>query len=97
MYALLVPSAQRFISAVLAKVNVELRAIGVATGAPTPCLFSPAWIARVASPQRWTGFFVIGAPLSRSQRQMPQPNWSGRNENLPRAVPTFFGQISRSA
>jgi hypothetical protein len=37
MYALLFPSAHRFISAVLAKVNVELREITVPTAAATPC------------------------------------------------------------
>jgi hypothetical protein len=50
MYALLLPSAQRFISAVSENVKVDERTIGVATGPPTPWFDSPAWIARVASP-----------------------------------------------
>jgi hypothetical protein len=37
MYALLLPSAQRFISAVEEKVKVEERQISVTTAAPTPC------------------------------------------------------------
>jgi hypothetical protein len=36
MYALLLPSAHSFISAVEEKVNVDVRQIGVLTGAPTP-------------------------------------------------------------
>jgi hypothetical protein len=36
MYALLLPSAHSFISAVEDKVNVDVRQIGVLTGAPTP-------------------------------------------------------------
>src|SRR3981081_1096731 len=48
MYALLLPSAHNFISAVEEKVNVEVRAIGVPTPTPTPCLFpSPACTAVV--------------------------------------------------
>jgi hypothetical protein len=50
MYALLLPSAQRFISAVSENVNVDERTMGVATGPPTPWFDSPAWIARVESP-----------------------------------------------
>src|SRR5487761_777941 len=51
MYAELLPSAQRFISAVEENVNVELRTISGATGPLRPCLRSPRWIAMVASAQ----------------------------------------------
>src|SRR6266576_2886414 len=53
MYALLLPSAHIFISAVEEKVNVEVRAIGVPTPTPTPCLFpSPACTALVCAPRK---------------------------------------------
>src|ERR1700716_896392 len=53
MYALLLPSAHNFISAVEEKVNVEVRAIGVPTPTPTPCLFpSPACTALVCEPRK---------------------------------------------
>jgi hypothetical protein len=43
MYALLFPSAHRFISSVEENVNVDDRQMLGPTGAPTPCLFgSPA-------------------------------------------------------
>src|SRR5712671_2833385 len=53
MYALLLPSAHNFISAVEENVNVEVRAIGVPTPTPTPCLFpSPACTALVCAPRK---------------------------------------------
>src|SRR5712671_357046 len=52
MYALLLPSAHNFISAVEENVNVLVRAIGVPTPTPTPCLFpSPACTALVCAPR----------------------------------------------
>src|SRR5580765_5264348 len=52
MYALLLPSAHNFISAVEENVNVLVRAIGVPTPTPTPCLFpSPACTALVCEPR----------------------------------------------
>src|SRR5229473_5334998 len=52
MYALLLPSAHNFISAVEENVNVLVRAIGVPTPTPTPCLFpSPACTALVWEPR----------------------------------------------
>src|SRR6266849_5833693 len=80
MYALLLPSAQRFISAVLEKVKVEVRAMGVLTGTPTPCLDSPLWMARVASPQSCAGFLVIGPPLSPQPNARQRPNWRAGDE-----------------
>src|SRR5258708_7132300 len=51
MYALLFPSAQRFISSVEEKVNVELRQMLRPTDVPTPCRSgSPAWTALVCGP-----------------------------------------------
>src|SRR5579863_1127085 len=50
MYAELFPSAQRFISAVDANVNVELRTISGVTGPLLPLRASPRCIAVVASP-----------------------------------------------
>jgi hypothetical protein len=48
---LLLPSAQRFISAVEEKVKVEVREMGALTGPPTPWrLPSPAWMACVWAP-----------------------------------------------
>ena len=48
MYALLVPSAQRFISSLEEKVNVEERTISEVTGFANPWRTgSPAWIVRV--------------------------------------------------
>src|SRR5258707_6875722 len=51
MYALLFPSAQRFISSVEENVNVELRQMLRPTDVPTPCRSgSPAWTALVCGP-----------------------------------------------
>src|SRR5712691_8639834 len=104
MYALLLPSAQRFISAVPEKVKVELRAIGVDTGAAMPCLGSPLWMARVASPQPCAGFLVIGPPLSPQPNATQRPNWRARDEKairlpLPPARPRgrlWLGRIGRA-
>jgi hypothetical protein len=65
MYALLFPSAQRFISAVEENVNVDVLQIGALTGPPTPCRTpSPAWIACVCAPSFWPEScplcFVVG-------------------------------------
>jgi len=58
MYAELFPSAQRFISAVLAKVKFDVREIVVPTSVPIPCRCSPRWIAIVESPQCLGVFFI---------------------------------------
>jgi hypothetical protein len=59
MYALLFPSAQRFISPVLENVKVDERTMGVLTGPPIPKCDSPAWMALVASLQtREFTFFI---------------------------------------
>src|SRR5579864_3029581 len=58
MYAELFPSAQRFISAVEEKVNVELRMISGATGPARWNFDSPRWMASVASDHLWAGFFM---------------------------------------
>src|SRR5580765_8528813 len=81
MYALLLPSAHSFISAVEEKVNVDVRQIGVPTGAPTPWRDgSPPWMAVVCGPSiRWVclraGLFFIRAPFW--VRELPQqaPIW----------------------
>src|SRR5712691_1073855 len=91
MYALLLPSAQRFISAVLENVKVELRAIGVVIGAPIPCFSSPLWMARVASPHWSLLLLLIGARFSRETTTAQQPNW--RFRRLPEAVSPMF-QVS---
>src|SRR5579864_3342921 len=51
MYAELLPSAQRFISPVLANVNVDVRAMVGPTAAPICNFSSPARTDTVASPQ----------------------------------------------
>src|SRR6266404_3641866 len=61
MYALLLPAAHNFISAVEENVNVEVRAIGVPTPTPTPCLFpSPACTALVCAPRSRAFTFDVG-------------------------------------
>src|SRR5208282_2246700 len=79
MYALLLPSAHSFISAVEENVKVDVRQIGVPTGAPTPCRGgSPPWMAIVWVP-RLCGFdleasiFFIATPFWThiSTRQAP--------------------------
>src|SRR5258708_37535312 len=69
MYALLLPSAHNFISAVEEKVNVEVRAIGVPTPTPTPWLFpSPACTALVCAPRkRLLGREVVEEFLARRE------------------------------
>src|SRR5580698_10432899 len=63
MYALLLPSAQRFISPVLENVNVDERTMGVLTGPPMPKCDSPAWMALVESRQpREFSFFIGNLP-----------------------------------
>src|SRR5271170_2177598 len=59
MYALLLPSAQSFISAVEENVNVDVRQIGVPTGAPTPWRAgSPPCIAVVCGPYFFDACFA---------------------------------------
>src|ERR1035441_1741550 len=62
MYALLLPSAQRFISPVLEKVKVDERTMGVLTGPLMPKWDSPAWMALVESLQRRELSFFTGNP-----------------------------------
>src|SRR5271157_3629894 len=81
MYALLLPSAQSFISAVEAKVNVDVRLMGVPTGAATPWRGgSPPWIAIVCGPSIRVLFlgadwFFIRAPFWRYRSHQQAPIW----------------------
>src|SRR6267142_1961673 len=91
MYALLLPSAHNFISAVEENVNVLVRAIGVPTPTPTPCLFpSPACTAFVCEPR--SREFLLGVerdllvevvvfmawPLCSCLAQQQAPIWADR-------------------
>src|SRR3979490_1732325 len=75
MYALLLPSAHNFISAVEENVNVLVRAIGVPTPTPTPCLFpSPACTALVCAPRGRAFIFDLGIVVF-----MVLPFWGHRS------------------
>src|SRR5258708_34083252 len=75
MYALLLPSAHNFISAVEENVNVLVRPIGVPTPTPTPCLFpSPACTALVCAPRSRAFTFDVGIVVF-----MVLPFWGHRS------------------
>jgi hypothetical protein len=64
---LLLPSAQRFISAVLENVKLDERTIGVLTGPLMPKCDSPVWMARVESLQlRELSFFMGNLSIRRA-------------------------------
>src|SRR5690348_11856251 len=92
MYAELLPSAQRFISAVDEKVKVELRTMSGATGPLFPLRASPRWIAVVASPQfravrsRFLRLFAfaITSPLT----EVAIPAWPGKEGTRSRVLRT---------
>src|SRR5580704_13497958 len=83
MYALLFPSAHNFISAVEEKVNVDVRLMGVPTGAATPWRGgSPPWIAVVCGPGLrelvlWAGLFFIRTPSWTGISSRQAPIWRG--------------------
>src|ERR1700675_1113126 len=89
MYALLLPSAQRFISRVEEKVNEEVRQIGAPTGTPTPWRIpSPAWIAFVWGPCWSEGLFfiikpILAAPFSGASTNLVLPTRRHRTRPVP--------------
>src|ERR1700682_147846 len=103
MYALLLPSAHNFISAVEENVNVLVRAIGVPTPTPTPCLFpSPACTAFVWGPRGREGavarelvvlredvVFIVPPFCNRLARQQA-PIWAAEKLPAPSARGTCF-------
>jgi hypothetical protein len=76
MYAGLFHSAQRFNSSELANVKFAVRAIVVPTGALAWLLFSPAWIASVASVgRRPLAFIFMLRSLAHPGKVSQAPIW----------------------